>query len=189
MLRIKHNILFLLLLGLLAVLASVHEARSSNLDLSDFIVDTQDDHLVVRFSIEMDDLTKIESLLDNGSEIALIYQVKVFKKYSFFPNYLLVSREVEVEFEKDLISGNYDIFYPDHTKKTDTLELEDFNNLFNDVTVSLLPMENFELQQDYIARFQARVISKNIPTWIKRTLFFWSWDLDKSIQYEMEFSL
>ncbi|MFN2344075.1 MAG: hypothetical protein ABR542_12045, partial [Desulfonatronovibrio sp.] len=95
---------------------------------------------VVRFSIEMDDVTKIESLLDNGSEVALIYQVKVFKKYSFFPDYLLVNREVEVEFEKDLISGNYDIFYLDHTKRTDSLELEDFNALFSNITVSLLPL-------------------------------------------------
>lgn len=189
MLKIKYNILTLFFLGLLVVLTSVQEAGSSDLDLSDFIVETQDDHLVVRFSIEMDDLEKIKSLLDNGSDIALIYQVKVFKKYSFFPNYLLVSREVEVELEKDLISGSYGIFYPDHTRKTDSLELEDFNNLFNDVTVSLLPMEKFELQQDYIARFQARVISKNIPVWIKRTLFFWSWDLAESIKYEMEFSL
>lgn len=188
MLRIKHKIYFSLFF-ILFVLAPVGEARSSHLDMSDFIVDTQDEHLVVRFSIEMDDMTKVESLLDNGSEVALIYQVKVFKKYSFFPNYLLVKREVEVEFEKDLISGNYDIFYPDHRKRTNRLELEDFNSLFSNITVSLLPLESFELQQDYIARFEARMISKNIPTWIKRTLFFWSWDLAKSVRYEMEFSL
>ncbi len=174
---------------ILLLLVPAREASSQRLDLSDFLIDTYGDNLLARFSIEIDDLEKIRTALDNGSKLALICDIRLLKNRMLLWDQSLAHQEIEIGLEKDLLSEEYNIIFPGQKKILGSFEESDFLNQFGDMQAELLPLDSLEPDQKYIARIQVRLISRGVPNWIKRTLFFWSWDLAKSIRYEMEFSL
>ncbi len=165
------------------------EANSQKLDLSSFLLETYEDNLQTRFSVEVDDFEKIKTALDNGSKVALLCDVSIFKNRIIFWNMSVEDREIEIGLEKDLLSGKYNIIYPDQKRSLDSFEKSDFLEQFGDMKIELVPMDMLESGQKYTVRIQVKLISRGVPKWIKRTLFFWSWDLARSIRYEMEFSL
>jgi len=171
------------------LLIPAREASSQRLDLSSFLIDTYGDNLLARFSLEVDDFEKIKTALDNGSKVALLCDVKVLKNRVLFWDMPLEGREIEVGLEKDLLSGNYNIIFPNQRRILSSFEESDFLEQFGDMHIELLPLDKLEPGQKYIVRIQVKLISRGVPKWIKRTLFFWSWDLARSIRYEMEFSL
>jgi len=179
----------LFLAALLLLMMPAKEAGSQRLDLSSFLIDTHDDHLLARFSIEVDNFEKVKSALDNGSKVALICDVSLLKDRPLIWNLSLADKEIEVGLEKDLLSGDYRIIFPSQKRNLSNFDEKDFLSQFGDMSVELLPLEKLEPDQKYIVRIQVKLMSKGVPKWIKRTLFFWSWDLAKSIRYEMKFSL
>lgn len=165
------------------------EACSQKLELSGFLIDTHGDSLVARFSIDIDDMEKIKAALDDGSKLALICDVRLLKSRMFLWDQSLARQEIEIGLEKDLLSKEYDIIFPDRKKSLVNFGTSDFLDQFADMQARLLPLDSMEPDRKYAVRIEARLVSKGVPSWIKRTLFFWSWDLAGSIRYEMEFSL
>ncbi len=177
-----------LLLTALLFLLPAREASGQRLDLSSFLIDTYGDTLVARFSITLDNFDKVKSALDNGSKVALLCNVSLLKDRVFFWDQPMVEKDIEIGLEKNLLSGGYVVFLPNQTRNLDVFEKDIFIELFGDMNVELLALDKLNPDQKYIVRTQARLISKGVPKWIKRTLFFWSWDLAKSIRYEMRFT-
>jgi hypothetical protein len=174
---------------ILLLVVPAREACSQKLELSGFLIDTHGDSLVARFSIEIDDMEKIKAALDNGSKLALICDVRLLKSRTLLWDQALARQEIEIGLEKDLLSKEYDIVFPDQKKSLVNFERNDFLDQFGDMQARLLPLDSMEPDRNYAVRIQVRLISRGVPNWIKRTLFFWSWDLAESIRYEMEFSL
>ncbi len=173
----------------LMLLFPAREADAQRLDLSSFLIDTYGDNLLARFSIEVDDFEKIKAALDNGSKVALICDVSLLLKRILFWDLPIAGRVIEIDLEKDFLSGGYNVIFPEQKRSLSSFEESDFLEIFGDMNVELLPLDKLEPGQKYAVRIQVKLISRGVPKWIKRTLFFWSWDLAGSIRYEMEFSL
>ena len=172
----------------LLLLLPVRDASAQRLDLSSFLIDTYGDTLLARFSITLDDFDKVKSALDNGSKVALLCNVSLLKDRVFFWDQPMMQRDIEIGLEKNMLSGGYVVIFPSQTRNLDIIDKDIFHELFGNMNVELLTLDKLEPGQKYIVRTQARLISKGVPKWIKRTLFFWSWDLAKSIRYEMRFT-
>ena len=189
MIKLRYKVTAVLLVCFFLALTIPREVHCQRLDLSSFLIDTQEDSLLARFSIDIDDFERIKTALDNGSKVALLCDVSLFRNRVLFWDLSLAGRQVEVGLEKDLLSGEYLIAFPGQKRRLINFEINDFHELFSDMNIELLPLDRLEPGQKYIVRIQVKLISKGVPKWIKRTLFFWNWDLARSIRYEMEFSL
>jgi hypothetical protein len=185
----KKHLFLMLAMAMFLFMAPVKEAGSQRLDLSSFIIDTYGDKLMARFSIEIENFEKIKTALDNGSKVALLCDVSLLRNRALIWDVTLGGTEIEVGLEKDLLSGDYKILFPHQTISLSNFEESDFLDQFKEMKVELVPLEKLEAGQRYVVRIQVKLISKGVPKWIKRTLFFWSWDLARSIRYDMEFSL
>ncbi|RQD59747.1 DUF4390 domain-containing protein [Desulfonatronovibrio magnus] len=185
--KFRYILIFLAIFCFSLLLPQRGSAQS--LELSSFVIDTRGEYLTARFSIDVEEFNYMKSYIDSGSKLAIIYDVKLLKKRMFFPDFPLSSQQHEVGLEKDLLSGQYVVLYPDERKTMDSFEEYDFVKIFEGIDVPLAPLIELEPGRKYVVRIQIRLISKGVPKWIKRTLFFWSWDLAKAIRYEMEFSL
>lgn len=181
----------IIVLCLLVLFISLLPGRlaAQQLELSSFFLDTRGDRLSAGFSLEMDDFSRVKQSLDDGAKLELIYEVRVIKNVILFPDFSLASKKVNIGLEKDLISGDYEIHFPGRKKVVPEFTREDFTELFSNVSVPLISLEQLENNETYIIRIQARLTSTEVPKWIKKTLFFWSWDLVDSLHYEMEFNL
>ncbi|WP_028574515.1 DUF4390 domain-containing protein [Desulfonatronovibrio hydrogenovorans] len=175
-----------LMMWVILVPGTTHAQR---LDLSNFFIDTYEGRLVARFSVEVDDFERVRTALDNGTKVALVCNVDLLRSRVLLRDKSLLSKEIEVGLEKDLLSGEYVINFPAHRRSLPSFDHDDFTKLFHAMDAILLPIEDLDIGRKHVVRIEARLISKGVPKWIKRTLFFWSWDLASSIRYDMEFSL
>ncbi|MFO7728130.1 MAG: DUF4390 domain-containing protein [Desulfonatronovibrio sp.] len=186
----KKQFIFILISIMMPVfLVQSKPAFSQNLDLSSFVLDTRENNLLARFSVEIDDFDKIASALENGAELALVCEVSVLENRTLFWDQAIVHKKINIEMEKNLLAEDYIVVFPDQKRTLDSFGKKEFLELFEDMDIELLPLEPLQTEKKYIVRIQVKLISRSIPKWIKRTLFFWSWDLAGSIHYEMEFSL
>ncbi|MFP4083710.1 MAG: DUF4390 domain-containing protein [Desulfonatronovibrio sp.] len=174
---------------MLLFLAQSKPVFSQSLDLSSFILDTRENNLLARFSIDVDDFETILTALENGAELALVCDVTVLEDRALFWDQAIADKKINIEMEKDLLAGGYIIVFPDQKRVLDSFGKKEFLELLADMDAELLALDALQTDKKYIVRIQAKLISRSVPKWIKRTLFFWSWDLARSIRYEMEFSL
>ncbi|MFW6005433.1 MAG: DUF4390 domain-containing protein [Desulfonatronovibrionaceae bacterium] len=178
-------------LSLLVVFCALQPAgqQAQQLELSSFFLNTRGDRLSAGFSLEMDDFSRVKKSLDEGAKLELIYEVRVIKNVFLFPDFSLASKEVNIGLAKDLISGDYKILFPGRKKVVPEFTRKDFTQLFSNISVPLISLEQLEDNETYLIRIQARLTTTEVPKWIKKTLFFWSWDLVDSLHYEMDFNL
>ncbi|MFP4108387.1 MAG: DUF4390 domain-containing protein [Desulfonatronovibrio sp.] len=174
---------------MLLFLAQSKPVFSQSLDLSSFILDTRENNLLARFSIDVDDFDTILTALENGAELALVCDVTVLEDRALFWDQAIADKKINIEMEKDLLAGGYIIVFPDQKRVLDSFGKKEFLELLADMDAELLALDALQTDKKDIVRIQAKLISRSVPKWIKRTLFFWSWDLARSIRYEMEFSL
>lgn len=185
----KQFIVILIPIMMLVFLVQSKPAFSQNLDLSSFLLDTRGNNLLARFSVEVDEFDKILTALENGSKLALVYDVSVLEDRTLFWNQTIVNKKINIEFEKDLLAGDYVVFFPEQKRTLNSFGKKDFLELFAGLDTELLALDKLKTGKKYIVRIQVKLISRGVPKWVKGTLFFWSWDLASSIRYEMEFSL
>ena len=181
-------ILPVLILALMLIIAA-GDCRAQSLDLSGFVVDTRQGKLAATFSLDVQDFEKIKAALDRGSKLALVCRASLLKGRLIIRDRSLAERMIEIGLEKDLLSGQYSIFFPEKRLSLSSFEQEDFIRHFSDISLELFPLDNLVPEQKYIVRIELQLISREIPNWIKRILFFWNWDMVRPVRYEMEFSL
>lgn len=165
-----------------------YESRSQTLDFSSFLIDTQEDHLVAMLSIDVEEFEKIQKSLHEGNKISMIFTVKLYRHRTLFWNKNIREKTIEVEMEKDLLSEEYIVKFPDKTFTLQELQEDSFDALFEDISIKLAPLEELIPGREYRLQVGIRVISRDVPQWIKTTLFFLSWDIVREVSYEMEFS-
>jgi len=166
----------------------VYESRAQPLDFSSFLIDTQEDYLVAMFSIDIEEFEKIQKALHDGNKISMICTIKLKRHRTLFWNKNIQEKTIEVDMAKDLLSEEYMIKFPDKTYTLKKLQEDSFDALFENISIKLAPLEELMPQRDYKLHIGIRVISKDVPQWIKSTLFFLSWDVVPEVRYEKEFS-
>jgi len=182
------KILFFIV-AVLGLIAVHQDARSQKLDLSSFLVDTQEEYLVARLSLHVYDFENIKHILDNGGKMTMLCTATLFRQRTLLWNRKLDSREIEIDLQKDLLTGEYIVKHPEKRIRMQKLSEDDFLSLFEQVTIKIAPWSELRPEQKYSLRVNVRLISRDVPQWIKRILFFWSWDVAKGVQYETGFTL
>ncbi len=165
-----------------------YDSRSQPLDFSSFLIDTQEEYLVAMFSIDTQEFEKIQEALHDGNKISMICTIKLKRHRTLFWNKNIREKTIEVDMEKDLLSEEYMIKFPDKTFTLKELQEDSFDALFENISIKLASLEELIPEREYRLHIGIRVISRDVPQWIKSTLFFLSWDIVPEVRYEKEFS-
>ncbi len=178
--------LFCLVMGVFLLHAG--NVRAQTLDFSSFLIDTHKDHLVAVFSIDIQDFEKIRDAMHDGNKMSMHCSIQLYRHRTLFWNKKIHEKTIVIDLEKDLLTGEYLIIFPDKTYKLQELKEDSFDALFKDMSINLSPLEKITPGRNYRLQIGIRVISRDVPKWIKATLFFLPWDIIKEVKYEMDFS-
>lgn len=165
-----------------------HDSRAQTLDFSSFLIDTQEDHLVAMLSIDVEEFENLQQSLHEGNKLSMICTVNLQRHRNLFWNKNIREKTIEIDMEKDLLSEEYIIKFPDKTFTLKELQEDSFDELFEGISIKLAPLEELVPGRKYRLQIGIKVISRDVPQWIKATLFFLSWDIIPEVRYEMEFS-
>lgn len=57
---------------------------------------------------------------------------------------------------------------------------------WKDLHVTLTPAEPLEADETYVVRIELALKYAEVPPWLEKALFFWSWELSPKLNYEQE---
>ncbi len=165
-----------------------NDSRAQPLDFSSFLIDTQEDYLVAMFSIDIEEFEKIQEALHDGKKISMICTIRLQRHRTLFWNKNIQEKTIEIGMEKDLLSEEYMIKFPDKTYTLKNMQEDSFDTIFKNINIKLAPLKELIPERKYRLHIGIRVVNRDVPQWIKSTLFFLSWDVVPQVLYEKEFS-
>ncbi len=161
---------------------------AQGLEIYNLVLDNTNATLKVRFDLKIDGVDAIKRALDNGEDLGLVCRATIEMQRKFFWDKSLVCRNFLSTMHKDVLKGEYIINLPGHNFKFTEFSSQRINNLFQNVEIPLLPWSIIKKGRNYSLKVEVALKTLGIPEWIKKTLFFWSWDLIEPEYFEMEFS-
>ena len=183
---ILHLLSFILFVLLCSVSAPT-SGLAQKLEVYNLVLDNTNATLKVRFDLKIDGFNAIKEALDNGEDLGLVCRATIDMQRKFFWDRSLVCRNFLSTMRKDMLKGEYVIDLPGQTVRFTEFSAQRINKLFQNIEISLLPWSTIKKGQNYSLKVEVALKTLEIPEWIKKTLFFWSWDLIEPEYFEMEF--
>ena len=176
------------LLLAMCLLAPVPVA-AQHLILDKLVLDNRSGNVAARFTTHIDDISRIEEELADGAELGLIARVTLSRQRTAWVDATLAEREMVTLMGYDPLSKEYLVSPPLGGKEAKGKDLGLLLEKFwRDAIVELAPWSGLERGHDYVLDLEIRLTRKDVPGWIRTTLFFWSWDVIGVTTYRLEFS-
>jgi len=179
----------LALLLLLAFLLAPSGAQAQHLILDKLVLDNKSGNVAARFSVHIDDLSRIEEEIADGAELGLIAKVTLSRRRTVWFDATLGTREMGTLLGYDPLSKEFHVSLPDGNRMLRGKGLGPLLEKFwHDAIMEVVPWNSLERGNDYVLDFEMRLARKDVPGWIRTTLFFWSWDVIGSTTYRLDFT-
>jgi len=161
---------------------------AQSLEVYNLVLDNSNATLKVKFDLKIEGFGAIKRSLDEGERLGLVYTASVHEQRNFIWDKSLVHRSFLIIMHKDMLKGEYVINISGQDYKFPKFSPQKINSLFQDIEISLSPWSIIKKGHNYSLKVEVALKTLGIPEWIKKTLFFWSWDLVEPEYFEMEFS-
>ena len=172
--------------------AAAEETRPSaaqQLELDSFVLDTVDDKLVLRFGVSVSDLEMLKRDLREGSAINLTSTVSLSRRSSFIPRGSLVSIEGLSTLQMDPLTREFILTEPDRKAPNRNKSLKALlDSTWSRMVLPLCRLNTLEHDREYVVALDVTLRHADVPPWLSKTLFFWSWDVAPPISYSMTFT-
>jgi hypothetical protein len=172
------------------ILIFLHAAQASAQDISlgNLIVDNIDGNISVRFGVQFANPFAIEAALNEGAELALVCDAKLTAKRDYWLDHE-IGRAQSVSRLRKITAGQYRITVPGGG---DPLTGQDFPALlaraFEDFSMTLGPWNLLNRGDAYSLSMEIRLERQDVSPWLKKSLFFWSFDAAPPARYRLDFS-
>lgn len=180
--------LFRLLAACALALLLCSSAGAQELILKNLVLDNVAGDIQLRFGVELEDLEGVEELLQEGITIRMLSQSSLIRKRKLIWDKTLEQKDIEFEIKKNPLTGTYSLI---DSRAQRVMKNEDLPTLiqanWSTLTMSLGSWNS--LPQGVAYAMNLRVVLKraNVPVWLKKALFFWSWDVVDQKNYRMDF--
>ncbi len=176
-------------LALLACLLAPAPAQAQRLILDKLVLDNRSGNVAARFSMHIDDLSRVEAEIVDGAELGLMARVTLSRRRTAWMDATLAEREMATLIGYDPLSKEFHVSPPDGGKSAKGKDLgELLGRFWTDAILELAPWDGLERGNDYVLDLEMRLARKDVPGWIRTTLFFWSWDVIGATTYRLDFS-
>lgn len=175
--------------GLFIILNFSSYADAASLNLKNLILDNQAGAIMARFGLNLKGDTETETALENGIKLKLECKASLYLHRSMWPDSKIASKIYTDKLSYDSLSKEF------------ILEKSGINIALRDKKITLLlqkgwksivmdlgPWSSLERGKRYILILDVHLDQTDVPQWLKKTLFFWSWDIVPSATYQLEFT-
>ncbi|SDK51364.1 protein of unknown function [Maridesulfovibrio ferrireducens] len=175
--------------ALFAMLFFSSPANAASLDLKNLILDNQAGAIMARFGLDLKGDTKTEEALENGGRLKLECEATLFVHKSLWPNSKIASKIYSDKLFYDSLSKN---FVLEQSGKTTPLRNKKLTLLlqkgWDSIVMDLGPWSTLKRGERYRLKLDVHLDQTDVPEWLKKTLFFWSWDIVPSATYQLDFT-
>lgn len=167
---------------------SADSACAQSISLDKLVLDNQAGNATARFGIRLDDIAEVQTVLGAGSGLALNCNVRLLRMRNYWWSWEVAERNVRYELYMDPLSKDYLLRTPNHDNPTRHKDLRALlADSLSDIRVGLTPWATLRRGQAYSVRMVISLERSDVPVWMKQTLFFWSWDVLTSVNFQMDF--
>lgn len=183
--------LSLLLLVFMCILIPGHAdaAQPERLVLRAFSVATEGDTMVLRVAVDIDDREALRNLLRDGAQLKLTLTAALKRSRTLMPAEEIGAVLAEVLMRHDPLTREFEFSTsPDLPARRD----RNFNRLM-DATLErlrlpLAPAASLTQGESYTVSLTCDLRHTQVPPWLEKTLFFWSWDVVPESTYTQSFT-
>ena len=187
--HIRHIILSCLLV-LTAVAIPIPGMGATLLALDNLVVDSQAERIHLRFGLRLEQPEPVSAVLHEGVDLWLEGTARLISKRLFLPNRILHEQTFEHVLEWNPLTQEYELTLPQKEHLVKAKELKDLiAEHWREISLEMGEWSLLVPGQTYHMELEVTLDRRDIPIWMRRVLFFWSWDVMTPIRYELEFSV
>lgn len=167
---------------------TAEQALAQGINLDRLVLDNQAGNATARFGIRLDDTADVHTALVNGSGLALNCNVRLLRMRNYWWSWEVAEKSVRYELYMDPLSKDYLLRTPNHDNPTRHKDLRALlADSLSDIRVGLVPWATLRRGQTYSVRMVISLERSDVPVWMKQTLFFWSWEVLTTANFQMDF--
>lgn len=181
----------LFLLAFMCLIAPLHAiaAQPERLILRAFSVATEGETMVLRVAVDIDDREALRNLLRDGAQLKLTLAATLKRSRTLMPAEEVGVVVAEILMRHDPLTREFEFSTsPDLPHRRD----RNFNRLM-DATLErlrlpLAPAAGLAQGESYTLSLTCGLRHTQVPPWLEKTLFFWSWDVVPESTYTQSFT-
>jgi hypothetical protein len=182
------HLLFALLFGF-GLLACAGDAFAQRITLTNLVVDNQEGRIKVRYGLDIKAEAAVNEALMRGEVLALECKASLSRKRDYVWNTSVARAEMDSELVlRD--GGPYQIILPskrqEHYRGRDVALL--MREAWGTLSMDLGAWSSLERGFVYSLSLEIRLVRREVPEWVKNTVFFWNFDVVPPVKYQLDFS-
>ncbi len=162
------------------------EQHQSSIDIISFTVETQDTYTEIHSGLKLNNTAEIKAQLRDGAVMALDCKVQLERTRTLLANVLVAETVQTYYLRHDPLTREFVLSCPGipsvRQKNFDTLVAP-----LKQMRFVLPLMEPLAAGETYRIRFDLTLQHAEVPPWLSRALFFWSWDVVPPVSVTQEF--
>ncbi len=188
--RFPYLLICLALACLMCAWGAPARAADQQIRLRDFVLDNSDGQIAVRFGIGFTELDSLRLMLKEGARVTLTCEAALTEPGSLWFSNTLSTQELHSVLSYNVLTREYMITLsgqPTLHKSNSLVKL--LAETWAELALNVGQLANLTRGEEYRVDLDIRMASDNVPPWLAKTLFFWSWDIAPSMHYSMDFTL
>jgi hypothetical protein len=163
-------------------------AWAQTLVLSNLVVDNQAGSLMARFGVAVDGVAEMTDNLQNGVTLSLVCKARLNKSGSLFNGHQLAETQMTSKLKYDALTKEYSLQLPGREAPLKHPRLDELLRAgWGSLSLDMGPWRMLERGQDYTLALDIKLSQADMPNWLRRNLFFWSWDVIPNSSYQLQF--
>lgn len=165
------------------------KAQAQQLELKNLVLHNVSGQIQLSYGVEIQDVQALHDYLDQGMVLQLRSKVKLVRNRRWWRDSLLGQEEMVFELKSRPLQGEYVL-----TKQgsSDSQRDKDLSRLlsrhWSGLKVRLGNWSELSPDTDYAVELLLSLKRSDVPLWLKKSLFFWSWDLAPERKFKMDFT-
>lgn len=164
-------------------------AKSLEMRLNTFRLSETDGALMLNFGVSVTQLDQLRVLLNEGVLVELNCRVDLSRPRSYWFRKNLAETSMTSQLYYDTLTKEYFLTLPDNKAPHRNKSLR---KLLEGTWKSIsLPVGSTTLMtsgDEYRVTLNVEMINTDVPEWLTKSFFFWSWDPAPPIQYSTDFT-
>lgn len=163
-------------------------AQAQSLALSNLVVDNQAGTLMARFGVTVEGSASLIDQLQAGATLALSCKARLAKPGGLLGGTHIAETGMQSRLKYDPLTREYVLQLPGREAPLRGASLDELlRSGWGELALDLGSWRQLQSGQDYSIALEIKLSQAEIPSWLRRNLFFWSWDVIPATSYQLHF--
>ncbi|WP_051676995.1 DUF4390 domain-containing protein [Maridesulfovibrio frigidus] len=171
------------------LLCSASSVHAASLDLKNMVLDNQAGAIIARFGLNLKGDTKAEEALENGIKLKLECEATLYVHQSLWADSEVANKIYSDKLSYNSLSKEFVLEQPGNKNPLRNKNLTHLlQKGWDSIVLDLGPWSTLKRGERYKLKLNVSLDQIDVPEWLKKTLFFWSWDVIPSATYQLDFT-